>query len=250
MEDLQARLPSQELKKWKTSLRYRKRFCYAFSEILSHHKPIISACSFQEKTLRDSKQALLKSYNHHIGGIEGRGVGFEEYKDHKGRLRMKHSFINFHGFHEIEGLENQMLVLLMMSWLIADQYFFYYKEIVLSKEYGFDGLDITVVSDKLSGDDDYRRKSEQNLKNLIDPSGEYNPFVLTRSPESDTYPGDLFVDNLAGWLNNAISEPTGEFSQLVKSLSTSDVWNGWHLLLPSNSRLEAISAISRLNNGC
>lgn len=244
--DLRVQLPSNQLNKWKTGPGYRASFCRTFSTILPYHKPLISAYSFQEKTLRASKEALLEAYNHHIGGIEGRGIGFEEYQDSKGRLQMKHSFVNFYGYHEIRGLENQMLVLLLMSWLIADQYVFYCKNIVGSQQYGFDQLAITVVSDKLSGDDDLRRKSEQNLRNLIDPEGENIPIVLTRSPESDTYPGDLLVDNIAGWLNAAITEPSGEFSRYVKNVAIPEVWNGWRLLLPSISKLEAIPAISKL----
>lgn len=90
---------------------------------------------------------------------------------------MKHSFMHYlSGLHEIEGLENQMLVLLLMAWLIGDQYAFYFHEIVSSGLYGFDQLHLTIVSDKLSGDDDLHRKSEIALRNLIDP--EYSQAVI------------------------------------------------------------------------
>ena len=39
---------------------------------------------------------------------------------------------NHDGCHEIQGLENQILVLLFMSWSAADQYIFYRKNIVAS----------------------------------------------------------------------------------------------------------------------
>ncbi len=241
--DLEAHLPSRQLRKWKTRGSYKSRLCRAFATVQPTYKPMVSACSFQEKTLRASKAALLQSYNQHIGGIEGRGIGFEEFKDVKGRLRMKHSFVNCCGYHEIQAPENQMLVLLFMSWFIADQYVFYRREILTSGRYGFDRLGITIISDKLSGDYEL---SEQNLRNLIDPDGEGIPIVLTRSPRSDTYSGDLLVDNLAGWLNAAISDPTGESAQHAKHIAPSGVWMGWHMLLESVDKLVSAPALSRL----
>jgi hypothetical protein len=110
---------------------------------------------------------------------------------------MKHSFINFHRYHEIAAPENQMLVLLFMAWFVAHQYGFYFRDIVSSGRYGFEGLHMTVVSDKLSGDDDSRRKSGANLRHPVDPQGDNVPLTLTRSRASDTFSGDLFVDNLA-----------------------------------------------------
>lgn len=242
---IQTQLPSGKLRKWKRRS-YREKFCTAFATTLSEFQPIISACSFQEKTLRVSKQALLQSYNQHIGGVEGRGIGFEEFMDEKGRPQMKHSFVNFHGYHEIQAPVSQMLVLLLTAWFIADQFKFFYKKIINSGRYGFDNLGLTVVSDKLSGDNRLKHISEQNLRNLIDPEGESVPLVLTRSPESDTFSGDLLVDNLAGWLNSAMSNPVGEHAQFARDLIPSGIWKGWHQLAPSVARLEAIPAVSRL----
>ena len=230
--------------------RYQAAFRSAFATAQREFKPIISACSFQEKTLRVSKGALLQSYNRRLGGIEGCGVGFEEFTDGKGRLQMKHSFVNGNpaspacGFHEIQAPANQMLVLLLMSWFVADQFVFYFNDIVRSGRYGFDGLRFTVVSDKLSGD--FRCKNEQNLRNLIDPEGESVPLVLTRSALSDTFSGDLLVDNLAGWLTSAMADPTGEDAKYARSLIQTGVWTGWHQLLPSGSKLESTPAVSRV----
>lgn len=249
---IQSGLPVGSLQKWQSGRtkqakeHYRAAFCSAFKSALTESKPMISACSFQEKTLRASKSALLQSYNNHIGGIEGRGIGFDEFTDSKGRRHMKHSFLNFHGYHEIQAPENQMLVLLLMSWFVADQFIFYFKDIVRSGRYGFDGLDITVVSDKLSGDDDFRRKSEQNLRNLVDPDGDGLSLVLARSPVSDVFSGDLLVDNLAGWLTSAISNPSGHHAEYARQLLPSGVWTGWHQLLPSTSKLEGVPAVNRL----
>jgi hypothetical protein len=229
--------------------RYQVAFCSGFAATLLEHKLIVSACSFQEKTLRAAKNALLGSYNQYIGGIEGRGIGFEEFSDAKGRRQMKHSFLNFFGYHEIQAPENQMLVLLLMSWFIADQFVFFFNDIVRSGRFGFDGLGLTVVSDKLSGGDDFRRRSEQNLRNLIDPDGEGVPLVLTRSPVSDTFSGDLLVDNLAGWLTSAMSDPACKHAEYARNLIPTGVWTGWRQLLPSVSKLEAAPAVSRLASG-
>jgi hypothetical protein len=108
-------------------------------------------------------------------------------------------------------------------------------------------LDLTVVSDKLSGDDDYRNNSEEILRNLIDPEGEGIPIILTRSPKSDDFIGDLIADNLAGWLNGAISDPCSKSGQHAIQLSHTGIWKGWHELIPSiGSTLESNPALSRL----
>jgi hypothetical protein len=119
----------------------------------------------------------------------------------------------------------------------------FYKDIVLSGKYGFDGMHLTIVSDKLSGDDDTRRLAEQNLRNLLDPDGQGVPFVLTRSARSDEFSGDLLADNFAGWLNAAITDPGGPFADLALALGE---WPGWHVLLPSTTKLEGVPATSLL----
>jgi hypothetical protein len=153
------------------------------------------------------------------------------------------------GCHEIQGLENQILVLLFMSWFAADQYIFYRKDIVASGRYGFDRLAMTVVSDKLSGDDDSRRISELNLRRLIDPEDDEAPIVLTRSPASDSFSGDLIADNLAGWLNAAIADPASSFGDSVRELVDTSVWAGWHVLKESSAKLESAPALDRLRAG-
>ncbi len=239
-------LPSAHLRKWGTGPGYRAAFCQAFAAVQPESKPLVSAWSFQEQTLRASKAALLRSYNLHIGGIEGRGIGFEEFADERGRVQMKHSFVNFHGYNEIQAPVNQMLVLLFMSWFVADQFVFFFNDIVRSGRYGYDGLALTVVSDKLSGDDDFRRKSEQNLSNLIDPDMDGVHVVLRRSQGSDSFSGDLLVDNLAGWLTAAVGNPDGEHADFARALAPTGIWRGWYELLPSTSRLEGVPVISRL----
>jgi hypothetical protein len=242
-------LPSATLRKWKTSSKYKDKFCSAFAASLTNVKPVISACSFQENILRKSKPALIASYNRYIGGIEGRGIGFEESTDEKGRRQLKHSFLDWRtGYHEIKGLENQILVLLFMAWLIADQYRFFYRELVSSGRYGFDELRLTVASDKLSGDDDLHRGSEQNLRNLIDPENDGTQIVLTRSRVSDQFSGDRLTDNRAGWLTAAMKDTNGSFAERACKLAPTGVWDGWHQLQSSTTTLISRPAIESFCN--
>lgn len=123
--DIERQLPSGRLAKWSTGPGYKSRLYQAIRAALTNHQIMVSACSFQEKTLRASQVALLHSYNAHIGGHEGRDIGFEEYTDEKGRLCMKHGFVNFlTGYHEIKGLKNQLLVLLFMLGLLQINMYF------------------------------------------------------------------------------------------------------------------------------
>lgn len=165
-----------------------------------------------------------------------------------GRPQMKHSFVNWkQGYQEIHAPENQMLVLLLMSWFIADQFVFYRNDIVRSGKTKFSDLRFTVVSDKLSGDDgESRKKSETNLRNLIDPDAENVPLFLTRSPASDVFSGDLIADNLAGWLNTAMQGPTSKSAQIARSLISLGTWNGWHQLVTHTSKLELAPAAHRI----
>lgn len=243
---LESRLPSGGLRKWRTGPGYRERFCQAFAEEVRTTRLMISAYSFQERTLRNARAALLASYNQHLGGIEGRAIGFQEWRDDRNRPRMKHSFVNMHGYHEIAGLEGQVLVLLFMSWFVADQFIFHSKHLKAQPSVGCDSLTMTVVSDRLSGDDDTRPTHEANLRRLIDPAEEGAPIVLTRSPVSDSFSGDLLVDNLAGWLTAAMEDPAGGFADTVRRTADTGVWGGWHVLGASPSILESAPALDRV----
>ncbi len=248
IDSITSRLPHRRLRKWSTRGGYKAQFRGAFATSLNTTaRPLISACSFQERTLRESKQALVASYNRYVGGIEGRGIDFEESTDDRGKRHLKHSFVNWRtGYHEIKGLENQILVLLFMAWLIADQYRFYYRELVSNGAHGFDELRLTIVSDKLSGDDDLRCSSEQNLRNLIDPENNGTQIVVTRSMVSDHFSGDLMADNLAGWLNRAMIDSSGPYAKQAKRLVSSGVWAGWHQLQPSIDLLASRPAVDFL----
>ncbi|WP_180128151.1 hypothetical protein [Rhodoferax sp. BLA1] len=235
-------LPSGQLRKWSTGPGYKARFCRAVTLLPAGLQPVISGLSFQERALRQSEAAVLQAYNQLIGGVEGRGIGFSDYLDGRGRRCLRHSFINCFGHHEISGPDTQLLVLLLTAWRIADQYSFYYREIVQSGRFGFDDLLCTVVSDKLSGDDDVRTKAETTLRNLVDPDRETTPIRITRSTKSDDFSGDLLVDNIAGWLNTAIREPSGDIAATTRGLTGKKQLAGWHYLVPSGKDLRLASA--------
>ena len=239
---LTSQLPYRSLKKWNTRGGYKARFARALASFGQERSPIINALSFREGDLRSSERAVLAAYNSRIGGVEGRGISFAEYTDKRGRRCLRHKFLNFHGLHTLEGPDSQLLVLLLMAWRIADQYAFYYREIVQSGRYGFSDLIVTVVSDRLSGDDEIKRKSEQLLQNLIDPEAERSPIRLTRSKQSDTFSGDLFVDNCAGLLNAAISDPTSEAALAARQASRL-LDRGWHALSPDLAEIHLRSAL-------
>jgi hypothetical protein len=56
---LESELPSNQLRKWKTGPGYRARFCRAFGQEAMSARLLVSACSFQERTLRASRRALV-----------------------------------------------------------------------------------------------------------------------------------------------------------------------------------------------
>jgi hypothetical protein len=126
-----------------------------------------------------------------------------------------------------------------MAWFISDQFRFYRHALGAPPNLG-----LTVVSDKLSGDGEDNREHESILRNLIDPDGENAPIVLTRSPRSDEFSGDLLADNLAGWLNAATNNPKGTFGLLAKD--SPEPWDGWHVLLESQTTMTAANAKSTL----
>lgn len=97
------------------------------------------------------------------------------------------------------------------------------------------------MSDRLSGDDEIKRKSEQLLQNLIDPESERSPIRLTRSPLSNTFSGDLLVDNCAGLLNAAISDPNSD-AAFAAHQACQLLNRGWHALASHPAEINLRSA--------
>lgn len=252
-EDLLSKLTTRsgrlQLSKWKKSEAYQRRFIDAFLMMAktTQWRPSVNAYSFQEKTLRAAKPALLAEYN---ATRPDHDIGFVEFDDRKGRRVMKHEFVNFGGYHVLERLENQLLVLLLMAWAIADQYRFHRRAILDQPHLGFGHVALTVVSDTLSGDSDLTRDSEQVLKWLLDTDADtpatQTPITVTHSPRSDTHPGDLLADNLAGWLNAALQDPNGEYGRLFLESSALDHFVSWHEVLASTEKFVGRPLVAHL----
>lgn len=245
---LKAQLPNGRLRKWSASKSYKTAIASALADVLAPGTtPCVAAVSFQEKVLRRGEKALNAAFNGHLRA-PGRGIGFARVTDNKGREIMQHEFVNGRGYHKIAAPESQLLVMLLMTWFAADQYIFHSQNIATQGR-----LFVTLVSDRLSGDNHLKTPSEQVLRHLIDPHEEPEiendttskprpPIVLTRSPTSDTEDGDLLVDNLAGWLNTAIGSPK---SKLAARIPTIDV--NWRVLEQSDDTLRFSSALDRFS---
>ncbi|MEQ1789741.1 MAG: hypothetical protein ABL857_04790, partial [Rickettsiales bacterium] len=67
ISEISKNLPNKKLEKWGGkkggNKKYQEAFCKSFLNIQEKFKPIISACSFQEQTLINSKNTLLSAYN-------------------------------------------------------------------------------------------------------------------------------------------------------------------------------------------
>lgn len=214
------------LKKWNSGDVYRKKFLSALNQIDPQFYPQFNALSFQEKTLKLYEPQLMVKFNQIFSG---KPIGFEKLCDTKGRPIMRHSYVDIlTGYHVIERPVNQMLVLLLMATIIGDQFIFYRNKVLANREWGFDKFKMTVVSDRLSGDNDIKQYAENTLKFLLTTSNE--EIVLTKSPISDHYAGDLVVDNLAGLLNECISDVKGKTMQKLSALASLAFLRGWNKL--------------------
>lgn len=234
------KLPDQQLRQWKSGGKYKKAFCKSIQQVAEKCNFLISACSFQEKTLRFSQAALLNSVGSRIGGSDGRGAFFSEFVDPKGRLQMQQAFMNFSGYHELCAPKNQMLVMLLTAWFAHNQYDFHKKSF---SEFSTGNLLFTFIADTFSGDDDSNPKSLTILRNLVDPDGN-NPNVRVVSTAlSKEFSGAILVNNFAGLLDEAISNPLGEFAEQLIQLESTGIWSGWNLMLPSCTTLNATPAI-------
>lgn len=235
------------LLKWTTAEAYRGRFIDAFHAMAAAPlawRPFVNALSFQEGTLRRAKSALLAAYN---GTRRDHDIGFVEHTDRKGRRMMRHEFVNFSGYHVLERLESQMLVLLVMAWTIADQYRSFERTV---PQHGFDRASLTVVSDTLSGDSSLLRDSELVLRRLLDTNAATelaHPSIrVTHSAESDSHPGDLLADNLAGWMAATLQAPRSTLgTRLLESESIAQILS-WNELVQTHAQLSLKPVLPRL----
>lgn len=232
------------LRKWSgSSHRYKRRFVETLQTITESVN--FNAVSFQEKTLRRSKEKLLKNFNK---SMSGRDISFEQIGPPE-KLNLRHTFVNLTGLHIIEKSENQMLVLLLIARGIADQYSFYYR---MAKKEGFARLKMSVVSDRLAGDGDTIEVAKRCLNFFIDPGLFYHDqsheqISLMRSAVGDTFEGDLIVDNYAGLLNGIAKNPGDELSKNVLAHPPKCLLNGWKRLSDLSEQLDFVPFIGTLS---
>ncbi len=190
IHELNKTLP-QGLGKWagrrkKLQEKYREKFIDLFPQFWVNAGIWVNAVSFQEKELKIGKKLLLEKFSQDFL------IGFRQYIGDNGKLRMRHEFVDFNGFHVIDLPENKILVLVLMAQLFVEQYLFYKKK---AQEEGFDEFEMIIFSDNLSGDDAARNFSLQALSNMINPSQfETLNIQLTSSPQENHQSGDFFVD--------------------------------------------------------
>jgi hypothetical protein len=67
---------------------------------------------------------------------------------------------------------------------VADPFIFHANRLKAQPALGFDGLTMTVVSDRLSGDSDTQATQEFNLRRLIDAAQENAPSSPPVTPSS------------------------------------------------------------------
>jgi hypothetical protein len=245
IQELADGLPRRAFRAWKKAERsYRVAFCRSFIRACKRELFAVNVTSFQEGVLRSSQRAVLKAFNGLLGGPEGRGIGFSEQVDAKGRRLLTHEYVDFDGFHRLQAPDNQMLVLLLLAWWVMDQYHFYRR-----REWAaVPQLELIVVSDILSGDHQAveNSRAHQIIRRLLTAPFDGPARVVTRSKAKDQCAGDLIVDNLAGWLNEAITDSQNEFGQLARDAMSVGIFDGWNVLLPSDAELLAEKAEVRL----
>jgi hypothetical protein len=217
-----------KLKKWSDGggdSSYRKRFQTAFVHFQPTLPVWVNALSFRECDLRQSQDRILSAYNSHSG--MDNTIGFQEFVDVRGRTIMQHEFVSMHGYHKLSRPKEQVLVMLAQSWSLNDQFLFYQRRLREEAVRIDWNLLMTVASDTLSGDNDKRRDAENILRHVRDPYRE-PPIRFGRIPKK-TELGNLFVDNIAGWLNECLCEPMGESA--LTALRAEDRLFGWNELI-------------------
>jgi hypothetical protein len=198
---LKSSLPHRRLRRWAGGDSYRSRFKAAFGRVWPEFKPWINAVSFQERVLREGRVSLLANFNDFMA--EGRSVGFVEGVDENGRSVLRHEFVNAGGYFKVEAPENKVLVLLLIAWNLASQYWYYRRKAIADG--GYDDMELTIVADLLSGDREARQVGLAALHHLIDHDSSF-PVTIKFSRKSFPHVADLLVDNLAGWLNECVQD--------------------------------------------
>lgn len=243
LSEITKHLPNQKIKSWKSRGSYKQKFYRSLKSANLEGKLLISAVSFLESSLIASESALKNAYYVLAQGSDGRGLIFNEYTDAKGRVRLQQKFVSFDGTHDLDLPKSKVLVIYLMAFFFLSQHDFYQRSLTTATP---ESLKFTVVTDYLSGDDDNRKHAEMFLRTLLNPDGDSDVIEIAQSKRNAESTGDFLADNIAGMLNGALADPKGEMSKSVLELEQSQIFAGWHILLPSTEKLERESGVSVL----
>jgi len=231
-DGLERGLPNGRLSKWVGKQSYRSRFIGAFDANDSHDHPAINAYSFQEGTLRRSAESLIRAYKSKILNpplIERQTVD---------ATRIIYSF-SLPGLEPITIPEEKALVIVLLAWAFLDQWNFLRMQLVDSQQ--FKGLKFAIATDNLSSDGRDRRPSETLLHMLLP-----GDIAAVRMRKADRL--YLFVDNMAGWFDEVISNFHCEAAmRLMASQKLNFISEGWYEMLdPVDGKLAARLVMPRL----
>lgn len=194
----------------------------------------INSVSFTENSIRSAQEFLFQQW----------GIGFEKRNDENGRTIFKHEFVNFYGYHTIDRLETQTLPLLVWSWLICKQYMFYKDKTITDGK--FDGLNMDVFPDKLSGDTRMLKFNETALQDLVNYDCDFN-IKISSSVKDKTSNEMLLVDNISGLLNEILSNPNGYLTNTIENINTLIEITGWKELFFDGKNLCIMSMNRHFN---
>ena len=235
MTALCSHLPNRRLRRWAGKAAYRERFKSALPTLWPEFLLWINAISFRESTLRSRKDAVLAMFNEYTA--EGRSIGFATVQDRNGKPMLRHESVSMSGYHIVEAPEDKVLVLLVLAWMAASQYWFYRQRPPFA---GHERVSLIIVSDLLSGDTQARQMGLVAIRGLIDHDSMF-PTLVAFSRKELPNAGELLVDNVAGWLDECLRDPA-ELARLRSTLP--DLLGGWKKLVATPDGVSRVSANS------
>jgi len=230
-----AQLPSAKLRQWKDSgASYRNVIPQAVANALTSNPLIINVVSFTEETARAIFAACCSDLK----------IRFEESNDAKGRKVLLHQFVTFDGYYRIEGIEKKVVPVVIWVWLFLHQYQFY--ETHVARDVPNSTLALTVIVDRLSGDNDQIKWGEHALFNTINPDRE-DLIKIQISPDDVPHEGDLLADNIAGALNAFMQESSLDVAERLET--SSGLIDCWKILTTNSLNIpHFVPARSKFSN--
>jgi hypothetical protein len=217
---------------------YRDRFAKSVFANWTTGVAAVHAFSYQEATLRSAEDAICRDLD----------IGFADVLDDRGKRFMRHQYLTWGsgrvemGLHVIQRRENQMLPLLLMTWLMKQQFRFFEEDV---RQRYKRPLAMHFVTDNLSGDDEARRFSEAVLYKLLRYDEGYE-VDLTSSGSGREAAGDYVADNLAGLLNSCLTGANREWTADLIRSALVPTRLGWMELVLRDGSLAPTSILSRL----